>query len=166
MRHAWVVYESMFGNTRTVAEAIAQGLSERADTVVYEVGDAPLEVPPTVDLVVVGGPTHAFSMSRESTRRSAAEQGGDQEAAGHRGIREWIAGSVVHDGVHSAAFDTKVAKPHLPGSAARAAARKMHRRGFDPIADPETFYVADTAGDLLDGEVVRAREWGSHLVSE
>jgi hypothetical protein len=165
MRHAWVIYESMFGNTREVAEAIGRGLSERVDTVIFEVGDAPQEIPPTVDLVVVGGPTHAFSMSRESTRRSAAEQGADQGAAAHSGIREWIGDVAVHDGVHSAAFDTKVAKPHLPGSAARAAARKMHRRGFDRIADPETFYVADTAGGLLDGEVDRARAWGAHLVT-
>jgi hypothetical protein len=165
MRHAWVVYESMFGNTREVAEAIGRGLSQQVDTVLFEVGAAPRQIPPTVDLVVVGGPTHAFSMSRESTRRSAADQGADQEAAGHGGIREWIGEVTVHDGLHSAAFDTKVAKPHLPGSAARAAARKMHRRGFDRIADPETFFVADTAGGLLEGEVDRAQEWGAHLVA-
>jgi hypothetical protein len=166
MKHAWVIYESMFGNTRAVAEAVAQGLSTTVDTVVFEVGAAPMEIPPTVDLVVIGGPTHAFSMSRESTRRSAADQGGDPEAADHLGIREWIAGAIVHEGIHSASFDTKVRKPHLPGSAARAAARKMRGRGFEALAHPETFYVEDTVGSLIDGEVERAREWGAHLVTD
>lgn len=62
-----VVYESMFGNTRHVAEAIARGL-EDAGTVatvpVARVGDEDLS---SYDLVMVGGPTHVHGMSRDST---------------------------------------------------------------------------------------------------
>jgi hypothetical protein len=163
MKKALVVYESMFGNTHAVAEAVAEGLGTAVDTSLVDVGDAPLTIPDDVDLVVVGGPTHAFGMSRPSTRQSAADQGADQAAAEHSGIREWVAGVVGHDGLPTAAFDTKVAKPHLPGSAAKAAERKLRRRGFSQLADPETFYVTGTTGDLLDGELDRARAWGAAL---
>ena len=37
---ALVVYESMFGNTRTIAEAIAEGLSSHARVDLLEVGQA------------------------------------------------------------------------------------------------------------------------------
>ena len=38
---ALVVYESMFGNTEEVARAVADGLRERLEVEVVEVGDAP-----------------------------------------------------------------------------------------------------------------------------
>ncbi|HLM17565.1 MAG TPA: flavodoxin family protein, partial [Acidimicrobiia bacterium] len=66
--HAMVVYESMFGNTRAVAEAIADSLARHFDRVdVLEADVAPLTLD-GVSLVVVGAPTHAFGMSRPSTR--------------------------------------------------------------------------------------------------
>ncbi|MCZ3388975.1 MAG: flavodoxin domain-containing protein [Actinomycetia bacterium] len=163
MQKVLVVYESMFGNTHDVAEAVATGLRSSVDVTLVDVGDAPLEIPDEIDLVVVGGPTHAFGMSRPSTRQSAVEQGADPQAAEHIGLREWIAGVVTHEGLPTAAFDTKVAKPHLPGSAAKAAERKLRHRGFKKLADPESFLVAGTTGNLLDGELERARAWGESL---
>ncbi len=165
MQKVLVVYESMFGNTHEIAEAVATGLRSTVNVTLLDVGDAPLEIPDDIDLVVVGGPTHAFGMSRPSTRQSAAEQGADAQAAEHNGIREWIAGVVAHQGLLTAAFDTKVAKPHLPGSAARAAERKLRHRGFKQLVDPETFLVTGTTGDLLDGELERARSWGESLAA-
>jgi flavodoxin len=61
---ALVVYESMFGNTEEIAHAIADGLGESVEVQLAEVADAPVEPNPDVALIVVGGPTHAFSMSR------------------------------------------------------------------------------------------------------
>jgi hypothetical protein len=163
MQRVLVVYESMFGNTHDVAEAVAVGLRSHVDVTLVDVGVAPLEIPDDIDLVVVGGPTHAFGMSRPSTRQSAVEQGADRQAAEHNGLREWIAGVVAPEGLPTAAFDTKVAKPHLPGSAARAAERKLRHRGFKQLVHPESFFVAGTTGDLLDGELDRARAWGERL---
>jgi hypothetical protein len=165
MQRVLVVYESMFGNTHDVAEAVAAGLRSAAEVTLLDVGEAPLEVSGEIDLVVVGGPTHAFGMSRPSTRQSAVEQGADPQVTEHSGLREWIAGVVAHDGLPTAAFDTKVAKPHLPGSAAKAAERKLRHRGFKQLVHPESFLVAGTTGDLLDGELERARAWGESLVA-
>ena len=164
MRRAVVVYESMFGNTHAVAEAVAEGLGTSLDVTLVEVSDAPKDIAEDVDLVVVGGPTHAFSMSRPSTRQSASDQGADPEAAQHDGIREWIAGVTAPEGLLTATFDTKVLKPHLPGSAARSAGRKLRHRGFKKIDEPKSFYVTGTnGGELVDGEIDRARQWGTHL---
>jgi len=63
MKNALIVYESMYGGTRQVAEAIADGLSASTRCTVTEVGDAPTVVGPDVDLLVIGAPTHAFGMS-------------------------------------------------------------------------------------------------------
>lgn len=70
-----VIFETMFGNTARVARAIADGFAAGAHVTVTDVVDAPAEVPPQVDVVVVGGPTHVFSMSRASTRRDAVQRG-------------------------------------------------------------------------------------------
>src|SRR6476646_4682627 len=75
MGRALVVYESMFGNTEAVAHALAQGLGLRMLVEVVPVTQAPAKVDCGVELLVVGGPTHAFGLSRASTRRSAREQG-------------------------------------------------------------------------------------------
>jgi hypothetical protein len=163
MRHALVVYESMFGNTRAVAEAVAEGLRTAGPVDLLEVGDAPTAVPEDVTLLVVGGPTHAFGMSRAATRKSAADQGADPVAAGHQGIREWLQSVEVREGVATAAFDTKIDKKWIPGAAAGAAHKQLRRMGLRPIAPAENFLVSDTSGPLVDGELDRARHWGQAL---
>jgi len=164
MANALVVFESMFGNTEAVANAVADGLREQGAVTIVEVADAPHDLPAGLDLLVVGGPTHAFSMTRANTRRSAVTQGAAPEKATHPGIREWISEVAITDEVVVATFDTKVVKPHLPGSAAHAADRKLRHRGLHHVARPETFYVTGTTGDLVDGELSRAKEWGATLV--
>jgi flavorubredoxin len=162
---ALVVYESMFGNTQTIAEAIADGLATSADVRAVEVSSAPTTIGDDVDLLVVGGPTHAFSLSRASTRRDAAQKGGQALVSSHIGLREWLA--QVHTDAHTvaAAFDTKVRTPHLPGSAARAAAKRLRHLGLRLAAPATTFYVDGMTGPLLDGERGRAQTWGEHLAA-
>ena len=123
---AFVVYESIFGNTEQIARAVAAGLGESVDVQLVEVTDAPTEPDPDVVLIVAGGPTHAFSMSRESTRADAISKGapeGEQEF----GLREWIL--ALPSGQHTekmATFDTKIkSMRRLPGSAAKSAARLL-----------------------------------------
>ena len=160
---ALVVYESMFGNTRDVATAVADGLSSRMDVTTLEVGDAPLFLG-GVALLVVGGPTHAFGMSRPRTRDAAAERNAAPVVSTRGGLREWLhALATPAAGMYVSAFDTKIRRPPVPGSAARSALRRLRQIGFNELAPAKTFYVADTAGPLLDGELARARGWGCAL---
>ncbi|NJP88711.1 flavodoxin family protein [Nonomuraea sp. FMUSA5-5] len=163
---ALVVYESMFGNTKQIAEAVAEGLATRMRAEVVEVGAAPAVVGPQVGLLVVGGPTHAFSMSRASTRRSAAEQATRPLVSRGAGVREWLAALRTSSaGLASAAFDTRVAKPRMPGSAARAVAKRLRRLGVKVTAPAQSFYVSGTEGPLVGGELDRARQWGESLAA-
>ncbi|MGH3355941.1 MAG: flavodoxin family protein [Nocardioidaceae bacterium] len=163
---AIVVYESMFGNTERVAQAIGEGLAPYGEVHVVEVGEAPTDLG-EVDLVVVGGPTHAFGMSRPSTREDAQRQAAAPVVSSRCGIREWIGLLADHadvgPAVPVATFDTKVRKARrLPG-AARATAKALHAVGHRTVADPESFYVADTPGPLQNGELDRAFRWGNLL---
>ena len=157
---ALVIYESMFGNTEAVARAVAEGLSGRFDVTVADVRAGP----PAQgnDLIVVGGPTHAFGMSRPASRRDAVRQGAAGDAT--TGIREWLS-TVAHlSGVPAAAFDTRVDKP-LVGSAGRKAHRALRRLGCRMVAPAESFFVTGTPGPLADGEQQRARRWGQSLAA-
>ena len=155
-----VVYESMFGNTEAVARAVADGLATRSSVDVVEVGTAPASV--DADLLVVGGPTHAFGLSRESTRKSAVEQGAVVSRG--IGIREWL-DALPPGRTDVATFDTRVRKPRVPGSAARAAERRLRRLGYHAVAPAETFWVGGTPGPLLEGEAERARRWGEDVAT-
>jgi flavodoxin len=163
---ALVIYESMFGNTKRVATAVADGLRESLDVEMVEAGKAPASLLDGVDLVVVGGPTHAVSMSRQSTREDAVRQGAKADPHVY-GIREWI--DLLEAGPHStkvATFDTRVGRVrHLPGSAAKAAAKGMRRQGYTLLEKPHSFFVQDTEGQLFDGELDRARAWGAQLAA-
>lgn len=160
---ALVVVESMWGNTRAVAESVASGLGEEVSVV--DVDQAPAQVPPEVALVVVGGPTHAFSMSRSRTRHDAVERGA-RAANEAQGIREWLEQMPPSDRIDVATFDTRVANvKRLPGSAAKAAGKEVRRHHLGQLIDTESFYVADMQGPLLEGELDRAKDWGTHLTT-
>jgi flavodoxin len=161
---ALVVYESLFGNTAQVAQAIADGLSRHGDVELLEVTKASPQICEPVDLIVLGGPTHAFSMTRASTREDAFRQGACQ-GSGAIGVREWL--GQLRRGQHHelvATFDTKVDRVRqLPGSAARGAANAAHRLGYKTVAKPMSFYVQGVSGPLLEGELGRAQAWGERL---
>ncbi len=163
---ALVVFESMFGNTEKVAGAVARGIQlEGVDTGLVEVRSAPDRLEPDLDLLVVGGPTHAFGMSRASTRADAVRQGASSERA-TTGLREWL-GSVElgsHAAPGLATFDTRVSKVRwLPQAAGPSAARAGQRRGLERVATPCGFLVEDVRGPLVERELERAVEWGRRL---
>lgn len=164
---ALVVYESMFGNTRSVAYAVAKGLEEWVPVDVEEVSSAPRVLGEEVSLLIVGGPTHAFGMSRDGTRRDAATKGSGRPLVSKGGgIREWLS-KIEHPAatLTAAAFDTKINKSWLPGSAAKAAHKRLRWLRFDVVTAPESFLVTDTTGPLVDGELDRAEAWGKRIGS-
>ena len=157
-----IVFESMFGNTRTIAEAVAETLAMDGQVDLVDVAAAPSVLGAGVDLVVVGVPTHAFGLSRPDTRRSAVEKGAGAEPA--LGVREWLTTLAAASAATGAAtFDTRIARPRLPGSAARAAHRRLARRGFQMVAGPMSFWVTGTAGPIRPGELERAHRWAYQL---
>ncbi|MFI5957329.1 flavodoxin family protein [Cryptosporangium sp. NPDC051539] len=157
-----IVVESLFGNTRQIADAVEAGLADAGPVTVAGIDEAPAELPDDVDLLVVGGPTHAFGLSRPGTRKTAADQGARD--VGARGVREWLVALPSAAGnVATAAFSTRLKKRFVPGSAARAIDRRLRGSGYLPVVPPEDFWVLDTRGPLRARELDRARLWGTRL---
>ena len=168
---AVVVYESMYGNTRLVADAIAAGLRPAFDVSVVPVSQASPAVLTGADLVVVGGPTHAHGMTQAVTRKAAVQAANkpaspltvEPDALGP-GLREWF-GSLGRYPVKAAAFDTRVQGPAaLTGRASKGINRRLHAHGFEVIAEPESFLV--TKQDRLEPhQIALARAWGTDLAT-
>lgn len=167
---AVVIYESMFGNTRAVAESIGAGFGPSWQVVVSSVADLGDDALVDADLVVAGGPTHVHGMSQPSTRVAAQTQAAAPDAAVSlepnataMGLREWFQrGPSVP--AYAAAFDTRLAMSALlTGRASKKIARGLRRLGCQLLAPPESFLVARRATELLPGELDRARGWGQHL---
>jgi len=168
---AIVVYESMYGNTRTIAEALGDGLRPKFETSVLPVDKATTEVLATADLVAVGGPTHGHSMSRPATRKAAVNaacRGSltvDPSADG-AGLREWFAGIGSHPHTIALAFDTRRdMPPSITGRAGHGIARRLRRCRFSNVRDAGSFLV-DKNNRLLAGERERATAWARAFVRE
>ncbi len=159
-----VIFESLFGNTQAVAEAIAEGLRDGGDVSLHSTLDE-VEVA-DVDLIVLGGPTHIHGMSRPSSRHGDDTHGATLPGAEEGpGIREVIKSLPAGDRQPVATFDTRLDKPAwLTGSAASVAGKRLERRGYRLIAAPESFIVEDTDGPLRAGELDHARMWGKTLL--
>ncbi len=137
-----VVYDSEFGNTAQLAEAIAAVLRESGPVEVGPVGRIGTEWLDEVDLLVVGGPTQAHGVSPA--------------------MRTWLAALAGHDlaGVPVLAFDTRFRKATwLTGSAARRIAARLRAAGAAPLGDPVSFFVMGREGPLEPGEIDRAVAW-------
>ncbi|WP_405009775.1 flavodoxin family protein [Kitasatospora sp. NBC_01539] len=175
---AVIVYESVYGNTREIAEAVAEGVRSaepEASVSCVPVAEAGQDVTRSADLLVVGGPTHMHGMSSGLSRRMAKPAGPTGHAAhtagaphepeaGGPGLRSWF-----HDlpktetGTHAAAFDTR-AGFRMSGGAANGIARRLTQHRYDVTVEPEGFVVEDAEGPLRAGELDRARAWGAGLV--
>jgi flavodoxin len=149
-----VIYASHFGNTKAVAEAIADTLREQGAAQLLSVEEAPTSIPQGVDLVVIGGPTEGHTM----TPPLAA-------------YLDRLEPETLRD-VATAAFDTRIRWPRwLSGAASVSVAHRLERAGVSLIAPVESFFVTK-AGNTLDnssaklepGEIERATAWATSLL--
>jgi Flavodoxin domain len=164
-----VVYESMFGNTRQIAQAIADGIGPSHEVAVIPVRKATSEVIGGADLVVVGGPTHVHGMSRPASRTSAGEVARKprsavalEPGAEGPGSREWCV-SLGPLEAYAAGFDTRAqGSPMVTGRASKRIDRLLGRHGARRTSPPKSFVVT-RANVLVPGQADRARRWGTHV---
>jgi hypothetical protein len=164
-------FESMFGTTRRVAQAIGRGFAADDDVSVLPIRELGHDQLAAAELLVVGVPTHVHGLPSATTRRSAIDgvvtryehQVVDPDATVTYGVREWLADLPQACDVAVATFDTR---SHLPawlvGHPARRVARQLVKRGATQLTAPESFLLGKQER-LLDGELSRAAEWGAHL---
>lgn len=158
---AVVVYESHWGNTAAVAQAIAEGLGPEARAL--STAEASGTAISGADLVVAGAPVIAFQLPTEAIRANLAADPGNAPAppdlAGPS-MRAWLDGLPAGHG-HSAAFETRVW--WSPGGATGAIDRGLRRAGYPTLTRARRFVVTGRYGPLRDGELERARSWGAEL---
>ncbi|MGY3566489.1 flavodoxin domain-containing protein [Sinomonas sp. RB5] len=164
---AVVVYESIYGNTRSIAQAIAEGLQASVDAELVPAAEMQGRGLEGVSLVVAGGPTHGHGMSRPQMRQEGireAAASGNSPDPGSEGpwLREWFASDPEISG-WAAAFDTRYDMPELlTGHASKGILKRLERHGLRRLVEPESFLVT-RENRLLPGEAQRALEWGALL---
>ncbi|MFC0678724.1 hypothetical protein ACFFGH_12820 [Lysobacter korlensis] len=166
---ALVVYESMFGTTRELSEAIAAGLKRSLDVRLCRADEVQTEDASAAELLVAGGPAHSQSSATPASRQEAAVWGEDP-ATGLRvdltemttGPREWFDELESVPGLF-AAFDARTDIPKLlTGAASVRIGRELRLRGSTPVVPPESFLLTRSGG-LKSGEAERARWWGEQV---
>jgi flavodoxin len=133
-----VVYDSLYGNTAQLAEAIGVAAGESR---VLRVGEAKPSELSSFDLVVIGAPT----------------QGGRATDA----MRAFLERVPALDGTRVAVFDTRLRARWVKvfGYAAGRIAEKVKSLGATLAAEPEGFIVEGKKGPLAEGELERAAAW-------
>ncbi len=142
-----VVYATRTGNTRRIAEAMAQVLRARGTVTLQAVEDAPALLPAGTDLLLVGGPTEGHGVTPPVATYL------------HRLDRATMRG------LPAAAFDTRLWWPRvLAGSAAAAIGRLLRDKGACIISEEMSFIVS-MKPELLPDEVQRAAAWAGELAT-
>jgi flavodoxin len=156
---ALIVYDSQFGNTGKIAQAIADGLGTAEEVGLKHVGEIRPEQLTELALLILGSPTQRFRPTPGMTDF----------------LKRIPANSLK--GVHVAAFDTRFTEEKIGeiqilaffvgifGYAAKPIGDRLAKMGGKLAAPPEGFYVDDTEGPLLEGELERATEWGKQIAA-
>jgi flavodoxin len=143
-----VLYDSVHGNTETIARSIARGLGDPAKVSVLDVTKARAADLASIDLLVVGSPTL-----------------GGRPSTGMQTFLQSI-GDGALKGVKTATFDTRMAMliARMFGYAADRMAYTLAAKGAVRAAPPTGFIVEGRSGPLRKGEEERAAAWAQGIV--
>lgn len=143
--NALIVYDSMYGNTETIARAIAEGVTGNAK--IIKADNAGLSDMDNIDLLIVGSPT----------------QGGRYTKTIEAFLND-ISGKIQGD-TKIAVFDTRMPSTWVKifGFAANKLADFFKKEGFDTVVEPAFFMVQSAKGPLVNGEREEATLWAEKL---
>jgi len=156
---ALVVYDSVYGNTEQIAQAIGKALGSPEEVQILRVGDARPDRLTGFDLIIAGSPTQKF---RPLPAMSGFLKGIPKNSL---------------NGVRVAAFDTRMTVSDVEkvrilaffvrifGYAAKPVLAALQKHGGSPAAVPEGFYVLGTEGPLQEGELERASDWARRILA-
>ena len=148
-----LLYDSIYGNTEKIAQAIGDGLTDEVKVVrVSAVNASELK---TFDLLILGSPVHGG-------RPTPALDAFLKELPDH-----------VLEGMRVATFDTRFESEdqgfglrvlmHVIRYAAERIAKEVTKKGGRLIAEPEGFIVENKEGPLKAGELERATAWAKAM---
>ena len=143
-----IIYDSVFGNTEQIAQAIGNALGSQEDVEILRVSNVKPEQLTGLKLLIVGSPTH-----------------GGRPTSAIRDFLNKVSESVIR-GINVAAFDTRFSTRlvRIFGYAAGRIADRLKRNGGTLIVSPEGFFVKGKEGPLKEGELERAASWAKVIV--
>ncbi|MFX1515165.1 MAG: flavodoxin family protein [Promethearchaeota archaeon] len=146
---ALIIYDSIYGNTEQVAQAIGNALKSHIDVEVVQISNVNQEQLTGLKLLIFGSPTHG---------------GSPTEAI--RDFLKDISESTIRD-VNVATFDTRFSTRWVKifGYAAGKMANSLQKKGGILVTSPAPFFVKGKKGPLKDGELKRATSWGNELAT-
>jgi flavodoxin len=161
---ALVIYDSQYGNTEKIANAIGTALGAALSAApgsqveAVRVSNVTLEQLVGLDMLVVGAPTQRF--------RTAPDMTDFLKSIPANGLK----------GVRVAAFDTRLSLDEIESSAfrfivktggfaAKHIADRLKKLGGTLILPPEGFLVKNMEGPLVDGELDRAAGWARRILA-
>ena len=154
-----VVYDSVFGNTGQIAQAIGNALGSQDDVETIRVSNVQPKQLTGLELLIVGSPTQKFRPTAATTNLL-------------RGIPK---NGLI--GVKVAAFDTRFTMSEIEetrvfpffvrifGYAAKPISDRLEKKGGELIIPPEGFYVEGVEGPLKEGELERAADWAKKIIN-
>jgi len=154
-----IIYDSVFGNTEQVAQAMGDALGSQAEVNILRVGDVKREHLTGLDVLIVGSPTRQF--------RPTAAINNFLKRIPQNGLK----------GVKVAAFDTRFTMSvieesrvlaffvRLFGYAAKPISDRLKKKGGELIISPEGFFVEGVEGPLKEGELERAADWAKQIIA-
>lgn len=144
-----IIYDSQFGNTGQLAEAVAETLAIAGESKAIRVSNLDSSELQGLDLLVLASPTQGWRATPpmiELPKNFLAHMPPDLAVA---------------------VFDTRFEKATwITGSAARRLGKMLQRMGFSLLLPPESFFVTETKGPLKEGELERARDWARMLLEK
>ena len=159
MTKAMVIYDSIYGNTEKIAQAIGAALGDGAHVETLRVSAVNPEHLAGLDLLIVGSPTQRF--------RPTAAINTLLRGIPRNGLK----------GVKVAAFDTRITLSDIEkipillffvrlfGYAAKPISDRLEKKGGIPITPPEGFFVEGMEGPLMEGELQRAADWARQIIA-
>jgi flavodoxin len=153
---AAIIYDSVYGNTEKIGQAIAGALGLPDEVGLYRASGLDPEKIRGADLVFIGAPTQGFRPT-EPVRKFLEHLPGD-------GLK----GSGV------AAFDTRIGGKEAGGAlrlmmkmggyAAPRIAGAIRKKGGELLVPAEGFLVKGKEGPLVEGETERAASWAKTVL--
>ena len=154
-----IIYDSVFGNTEQIAQAIGNALGSQEDVEILRVSNVKPEQLTGLKLLIVGSPTRQFRPTAATTSLL--------KSIPKNGLK----------GVKVAAFDTRFTVSEIEkvrilaffvrifGYAAKPISDRLEKKGGELIIPPEGFFVEGTEGPLKEGELERATDWAKQIMA-
>jgi len=153
-----IIYDSIYGNTERIAQAIGNALASQEDVETLRVSNVKPEQLTGLKLLIVGSPTRAFRPTPAINN---------------------LLGRIPMNGlkgVKVAAFDTRISIDDIKspilhtlaklfGYAAKPISDTLKKKGGELTTPPEGFFVKGTEGPLKEGELERAANWAKQIMA-